>query len=189
MQGHELAPGRTRSIAGPARVAAGGLALLAACSSEPVSPPPPPPPPPAAASCSGQPVLQLAVGAHQVLDATQNDGCARVPTAGGSGAEYLVVIAAGAGNRSTSGISAGYQLRASTAAAAVVGQAPAAAVAADEPPGRTPSAQESFDLMLRQREQELSRDPAAHLVALGRGRLRWRRRSSAMSGRSRPATT
>ncbi len=141
--------------------------VLAACGGDVVDPPPPPPPPSSTAQCSTQSVLQLAVGAHEVVDPTQTSGCVRVPQAGAGGAEYLVVIASGATTRSSTGVTGGYQLRASNPSAAASASPAVARVDVAEPaPRRKPSAADRFHDHLRVREAELSADPANRGVHL-----------------------
>ena len=136
--------------------------LMAGCGGDVTDPPPPPPPPPSStAQCSSQSVLQLAVGAHQVVDPTQTNGCVRVPQAGSGGAEYLVVVASTATNRSAAGISGGYQLRASNPTAAATAVAPVSRVDGFEPaPRRVRTAADLFHDHLRSREAALAADPA-----------------------------
>lgn len=142
-----------------------GLALVGAggigCGGDGGVAPPPPPPPPAA-SCNAVASVQLAVGQHQVIDPSQSNGCLRVPAAGAGGAEYLVVAASTSPIRTETGVSGPYFLRASTAGAAAAPEpAPAAQVAAIEPEPAPLSVAQQFHDLLRRREAELARDPAA----------------------------
>lgn len=147
----------------PTRNLAAALAVvtLAACSSEPSDPPPPPPPPSAGvAACASQPVTQLAVGQHALIDPVTRNGCVRVPAAGAEGAEYLVVVASGTGTRSTAGVAGAYHLAVGNPSAAL---SASAAVVRDEVPirvGRRTAADDFHD-MLRRKEAELVASGAA----------------------------
>jgi hypothetical protein len=142
------------------------LALVAACGGDPIAPPPPPPPPPGSlptpsVACSGQPVTQLAVGEHVILDPVATSGCLRVPAAGAQGAQHLLVFASANGNRSASGVQGSYLLRGSSPAASAAPEAgpeTAAPQLFDAGAGRR-SAGAEFDAMLRERERELLANP------------------------------
>ena len=140
------------------------IAMLAGCGSSSTIAPPPPPPPPPAASCASVAVTQLAVGEHTVVDPAQTSGCVRVPQAGASGAEYIVVAASTATNRSTSGISGSFQLRASNPGASASAQPVVSRVESlDQTPIRQTVAQQFHD-MLRQREAQLAARPESHVI-------------------------
>lgn len=147
--------------------------LLAACGGDGgnVTPPPPPPPPSSLAACASQPVVQLAVGAHQVVDPAQTSGCLRVPAAGAQGAAYLVVAASTTSTLSATGVSGGYHIRTGVPATA----APQATVARIDPIELPFTARVSnaarFDGTLRKLEQRLAADPAAHAVARAPGAI------------------
>jgi len=133
----------------------------AACSSDPVTPPPPPPPPPPSPTpqCGSVAAVQLAAGGHRVIDPAQSNGCVRVPQAGGQGAEFIVVVASTASNRTTLGVSGPYFIRAANPGATTSAMAaPNASAARPEP--RTLSAADRFHDVLRARERELAADPA-----------------------------
>ncbi|MHB1327668.1 MAG: hypothetical protein ACYC2K_05640, partial [Gemmatimonadales bacterium] len=141
------------------------VAVLAGCQSEPTDPVPPPPPPSAGVgACASQPVTQLAVGQHALIDPATRNGCVRVPVAGAEGAEYLLVVASGTGSRSTSGVSGPYHLAAGNPASAL--SASAAVVREDHPSrvGRR-TAGDDFHDMLRRKESELVASGAARIQA------------------------
>lgn len=141
------------------------LALLAGCGGDPIAPPPPPPPgslPTPSVACVGQPVTQLPVGEHVILDPVATSGCLRVPAAGAQGAQYLLVFASANGNRSPSGVQGSYLLRGSSPAASAAPGAvdleTTAPLVSDAGTGRRSAAAE-FDAMLRERERELTANP------------------------------
>ena len=140
--------------------------VLAGCGNEPTPPPPPPPPPPPSpvAQCGSQTPLQLSVGQHQVIDPAATNGCVRVPQAGLVGAEYIVVVASAASNRSTAGISGGYFVRSSNPGASSVASAAPSLVDAVEPPPTRTSVADQFHMMLRQREAALAADPSNRTI-------------------------
>lgn len=136
---------------------------LAACGGEPTDVTPPPPPP-VALDCSGVTPVQLAVGQHTVVDPAQSNGCVRVPAAGSAGAEYVVVAASTASNRTEFGVSGSYALR--TANPGATAAPPAALIVAEpEPPARAPSAQELFHDQLRQLETRIAADAGTRITA------------------------
>jgi hypothetical protein len=139
--------------------------VLAACGGSPTAVvPPPPPPPPAALDCSLATPLQLSLGEHQVIDPASSDGCLRVPAAGANGAEYVVVIASTAPNRSQNGVSGSYVIKAGNPGATSASAAtPSFEVGDIITPA--PTAQQRFHDMLRAREAELSRDRANFVVS------------------------
>ncbi len=152
-----------------------GLAVLVAgCGGDSGGPnPPPPPPPPAAASCSSVTPVQLSVGQHLVIDPAQTSGCVRVPVAGPSGAEYVVVVTATTPIRSAAGVSGSYSVRTNNPAASLVAGAAEPAGPAAPPTlgvggqgfrveprlGQGPVSA-AFHQMLRQREAALAADPS-----------------------------
>jgi len=160
-------------IARPSRVLSFSLAaVITGCGGgDPITPPPPPPPPGTpSVVCASKPTTQLAAGQHVIIDPIATSGCLRLPAAGASGAEYLLVIASTSGARSSTGIQGAYVLRASTPASASAEQSPASA------PVMTPrrrSVAAEFDAMLRERERELAASrgavpaapPAGNVVA------------------------
>ncbi len=151
------------------------VVLVVGCGSSAIvaPPPPPPPPPPAAANCSSVTALQLSVGEHQVIDPSATGGCVRVPAAGASGAEYVVVVTSTTGVRSQAGVSGAYYVRTSNPSSSLVAGGASAASPALAPPtglggqgfpvaprlGQGP-ASAAFHEMLRQREAVLAADPA-----------------------------
>ena len=141
------------------------LLFAAACGGgDPVMPPPPPPPPGSLPSpsvaCASRPQTQLAVGEHVVLDPLATGGCLRVPAAGATGAQYLLVLASGQGDRTSGGVQSTYLLRASSPQASSASPAPWPDLAPglESTPIRRSVAAE-FDAMLRERERELAADP------------------------------
>ena len=120
----------------------------------PITPPPPPPPPGTpSVVCASKPTTQLTPGQHVIIDPNTTSGCLRIPAAGGSGAEYLLVVASTSGERSSSGLQGPYVLRASSPASALVDQSAAPAPVQGTPRRRSAAAE--FDAMLREREREL----------------------------------
>jgi hypothetical protein len=108
--------------------------------------------------CADQPVTQLSVAAHVILDPAATEGCLRLPQAGASGASYVLVLASTNGTRSSNGISGPYSLSSSSPLAALRSLAPVAP-AAFEPAGlRSGRVGLAFEQALRQREQELAAD-------------------------------
>jgi hypothetical protein len=103
-------------------------------------------------------VTQLAVGEHVVLDPLATNGCLRVPAAGATGAQYVLVLASTSGARVTGGVQAPYLLRGSSPQASSASPAPPELVAPTGQSGRRSVAAE-FDGMLRARERELAADP------------------------------
>jgi hypothetical protein len=127
----------------------GAVALLAACSSGPSDPPPPP-----SEACVNQPVTQLAVAAHLIIDPATSSGCLRLPEAGASGASYLLVLA----STSATAVKGPYLLRSSTPAVPLELIPPALS---QTPAGlRSGGAAGRFEQALRNREEELAADPA-----------------------------
>ncbi|MGH7657345.1 MAG: hypothetical protein ACREL6_03855, partial [Gemmatimonadales bacterium] len=58
----------------------------------------------ASLTCDTPPEVQLAVGEFEVIDATGEAGCIRLPAAGPAGAEYIIAAVSGA----TIGVSGSY---------------------------------------------------------------------------------
>ena len=127
----------------------GAVALLAACSSGPSEPPPPP-----SEACANQPVTQLAVAAHLIIDPATSAGCLRLPEAGGDGASYLLVLA----STSSTPVKGTYLLWSSTPAVALELAPPA--FSESRAGLRFGGAASKFELALRGREEELAADPA-----------------------------
>ena len=119
--------------------------------------------------CASQPVTQLGVGDHAIVDVGGNAGCLRLPAPGASSAQYLMVLASTNGTRSTSGIDGPFLLRAgrpsSASATASVTAFGAAAQAglqfldAEATSLRRSRVAVEFDAALRTRERELLNDP------------------------------
>ncbi|MBA3344551.1 MAG: hypothetical protein H0T44_04500 [Gemmatimonadales bacterium] len=137
----------------------GSLAsALLACSNGGTGPDPDP-----LLDCSSAPTTSLAVGQHTVVDAAET-ACVRLPAAGAAGAGYLYVALSGQGEEDEGGVTAGYELTASTPGIATV--EPQLAQARR---GRGPTRAASFHATLREREQALSRVPGA--AAFSRSRV------------------
>src|SRR4051794_30543575 len=66
-----------------------------------------------ATTCTATPV-QLAPGAHVIIDPAVTGGCVRIPAAGATGAEHLVVALSTTGQVTDTGLSVPYQLMAQT---------------------------------------------------------------------------
>jgi hypothetical protein len=103
-------------------------------------------------SCEGVAPVQLAGGAHAVIDPTTTGGCLRLPAASGTGAEYLVVALSANGQVTDEGATASYQL--STGASGGAMAATAAVPQANPPAGLSPA--QRFHNMLRARGRTLS---------------------------------
>ena len=122
---------------------------------------------PPSEACAAQAATQLAVGAHAIINPAGSGGCLRLPEAGSASAQYLLVVAATVGTRSTNGIKGPFLLRAGRPAgagsASIVSLpapvAPAAGELAGELPWRRSPAATAFDVSLRLRERELLDDP------------------------------
>jgi hypothetical protein len=110
-------------------------------------------------ACASVTATSLAVGAHTVIDPSSG-GCLKLPAAGATGAEHLVVAVSTAGAVTPSGTSEAYTLTGQPAAgvAATADRAlPSPALSAF----RAPLLADQFHLSLRKREQALARDPRA----------------------------
>ena len=106
--------------------------------------------------CATRPVTQLAVGEHVILDPLATGGCLRLPAAGASGAQYLLVLASTNGSKSSVGISGPYLLRASQPVVVVAPPAEIPSAVATLAPGNVGA---RFDATLRQLEGQLAADP------------------------------
>ena len=111
-------------------------------------------------ACVDQSVIQLAVGAHAIIDPAFTDGCLRIPKAGANGARYLLVLASTNGTRSSTGIQGSYLLRSSNPVAVVTSPEPVLPAVSAPPSGLRPgSAGARFETTLRSLEQRLATDP------------------------------
>jgi hypothetical protein len=115
-------------------------------------------------ACDSVPVTTLGVGSHAVIDPTAvPGGCLRLPAAGASGAEHLVVALSANGQEALNGVFGAFTLLAGTDNFAPT---PPAAV-----PGpslfATSDLPLAFHAMLRRRERELAGRPE---IAFSRGR-------------------
>ena len=112
--------------------------------------------------CDAATPVVLNPGESLVLSATANNGCIEIPAAGAGGARHLVVAYSGAGSETQNGVVGPFALASQSVASA---SAPV--------PGPGFSSLEAgnqaarFHLGLREREQDLSRDPSkrANLAA------------------------
>jgi hypothetical protein len=128
-------------------------------------------------ACAGQPLTELAVGEHAVLNPGTSNGCLRLPAPAGSSAQYLMVLASTNGTRSSSGIKGPFLLRAGrptpSAGPVPVAPLPAIQTAGQGPlPAADPLLRQSpvaaaFDAALRQREAALLADPRYQRPLLG----------------------
>ncbi|HET9513660.1 MAG TPA: hypothetical protein VFO95_07010 [Gemmatimonadales bacterium] len=130
---------------------AAGLVLVAACGDGGTEPPP------GAADCSSPTLVTLAVGQHQVLDATAGNGCLTLPAAG-SESVYLMGLVSGSGTVTDNGVSGTYAFR-TGAEGAFGGGNPSIGFSEALPRQRLPGLPEQFHRALRQRERVLAADP------------------------------
>jgi hypothetical protein len=131
------------------------LASVAACSDDSSGPNPPP-----SLNCNQVTPTALSPGEASVSDPTATSPCVAVPSvpaAGSSGAEYLYVAAATAGQQTSSGITGQYAITGASLNNAVAdeGPLPSPLLSAFKPPLTA----EKFHAMLRQREKQTARDP------------------------------
>ena len=135
------------------------LAGLAACSSGDTTGPTP------TLTCSPGPApTVINAGEFRILNPNTTEGCIRFPTAGASGAEYLVAALSTAGQETSSGVTVDYSLQGVAASAGVATDAstlPSPLLKAFRDPG-TPG---EFHAMLRARERALAEQPGARLGA------------------------
>lgn len=103
----------------------------------------------------------LGPGEFLILDPAASAGCLRLPSAGASGAEYLVVALSTAGQVTASGVTVDYTLQGSS----VVAPSPAPLASPLLPPWRRPGTAGEFHRMLRDREKALSSEPGARFGA------------------------
>jgi len=111
------------------------------------------------ADCSTTASTNLNVGQTVVLDPAASNGCLSIPAAGPAGAEHLIVALSTQGVSTGSGVSGSYSFLG----------APAPAPPAPLPAPRVTTSSSpalAFHSMLRQREQELARDPSRRRLAL-----------------------
>lgn len=133
------------------------LVLLAGCGGGGPGPQPPPPPP---VGCAAPTSISLSVGGHTVVDPGASNGCIRFPSvaSGGADQEYLVAVVSGSGLVTSTGVSSGYTLKASSGASAApppsFGPLPAGQVI------RSVDDALRFHQNLRRREAELATDPS-----------------------------
>ena len=127
----------------------GSAVLLAGCGSGTG-------PSPSPLDCSAVSPVNLAVGDHTIIDATQA-ACVRLPAAGSNGAEYIYAALSTDGQETTNGDSANYELQGSAPASAGVASVSRAGVGK----GRTGGAAAAFHARLRARERALAEQKGA----------------------------
>jgi hypothetical protein len=137
-----------------------GAALLGACSGNESTGPSPSPGP---VTCASTSPTELTPGTHVVIDPATTSGCVQLPAAGPAGAEYLLVALSTAGQVTTSGVSAPYELS---------GQGVGLAAAAGESSrgtqtGATLSPAQRFHDLLRARGSALAERGATAVGPLG----------------------
>ena len=103
--------------------------------------------------CTASTPVQLNAGESVILSATVNNGCIRIPAAGGSGARHLIVAYSGAGSETQNGVSGPFAFSSQLVAAA----APPTLPELSRMEATNRAAQ--FHLGLRQREQRLANAP------------------------------
>ncbi len=116
------------------------------------------------AACAAAATSQLSVGQHLVVDPSVTSGCLRLPQAGASGAQYLLVLTSTSGVKSSIGVSGPYLIRGSNPGAVTAAPAPDATAPEGARAVPRASAAREFDAMLRQREQELLALPGARIA-------------------------
>ena len=120
-------------------------------------------------ACVAQPLTELGVGEHAIVNPGSTGGCLRLPAAAGANAQYLMVLVSANGSRSANGNKGPYLLRAgrpgSSGGPGGIAPSPSiqptpagAAPAPEELLWRSPAAA-AFDATLRARERELLGDP------------------------------
>jgi hypothetical protein len=122
------------------------------------------PNPPNALDCTAASTRTLAVGAHEIIDPSQEGACIRLPAAGASGAEHLYVPLATEGQETADGVSASFQVTGSSPAIA----APPASLSPALSAFQKPLTAQRFHSMLRGRERALATTGSAALFQLGR---------------------
>jgi hypothetical protein len=122
--------------------------VLAACSNSTA-----PSGTPGPAACGSSPPVQIAAGAHLVIDPEATAGCIRLPDAGPAGAEHLLMAFSGSGEVTPAGLSAPYVLSGPVAGAM-------ASEGAQSSSGRMPvpslSPAQQFHDLLRERGRALA---------------------------------
>jgi hypothetical protein len=123
----------------------------------------PNPPPTLTINCTSAPITALAaVGDFAILDASQNSGCARLPLAGPSGAEHLLIALSAS---KTNDWTEGYNFRGKSLGAAPAPQPMAALPSPRLAAFSQPLNSLAFHQMLREQEHILAASPQAHLFA------------------------
>jgi hypothetical protein len=125
------------------------LPVLLACAEQGPDPVPP------GVDCSASTPVQLNAGESVILSATVNAGCIRIPAAGAGGARHLIVAYSGSGSETQNGVIGPFAF-ASQSVAAAAPPAGGAELSRVQAPDRA----SRFHLVLREREQQLSRDPS-----------------------------
>lgn len=104
--------------------------------------------------CSASTPVQLNAGESVILSATVNNGCIRLPAAGGGGARHLIVAYSGSGSETQNGVTGPFAFASQSVAAAAPAAAPELSL------GTVSDRATQFHLSLREREQRLATDPA-----------------------------
>jgi hypothetical protein len=115
--------------------------------------------------CSDTSMRVLAVGQHEVIDASQDGACVRLPAASAGGAEHLYIPLATASNEADNGVSAPYRV---TGGSAVLAAATRTVASPLLSAFRGPPRREGFHDRLRSRERVLSERPGVALFSQGR---------------------
>jgi len=111
--------------------------------------------------CTAASTRNLEVGQHEILDPTVTGACVRIPAAEASGAEYLYVPLATAGQETPGGVSSQYLLSGVPAATTAAPELPAPRLSAFQ----SPLPAERFHSMLRAREKQLAQEPSTALFS------------------------
>lgn len=122
------------------------------------------PNPPNPLDCTDASTRTLAVGAHEIIDPSQDGACIRLPAAGASGAEHLYVPLATEGQETADGVSASFRVTGSSPATA----APPVPLLSARSGFQKPQTAQRFHSMLRGRERALAATGSAALFQLGR---------------------
>ncbi len=135
------------------------MALLGACGGGSVTDPL------SKVACDGVAATMLSTGGHAVANPASTGGCLRLPAAGGSGAEYLVVALSANGQETPHGVQGSFSLSATTDSF-LPDQLPLRSATLE--PEDAPAA---FHAMLRAREREIATRPGIAFSRLPPARL------------------
>ncbi len=109
-------------------------------------------------NCGAVPPVTLTPGNSSIFDPATTQGCLRLPAAGGTGAEYIVVAVSTAGQETTNGTSGPYSFNGVATAPPVLSAPVIGGFGA-------PVTAQQFHAMLRARERALAADPANRFFA------------------------